>query len=220
MFKKLLKIILTLFALFVAGSLCLALWYGIGEDLYKELTFEHPTSLNGVEFGDSISDVIFNHGNPERSEDGLTLLYYTGYGDSKDLDWIVGLSENGTVEVVRDYKNAYYELKNFPFQTLQELEQLMGPPAMVAVSSNYVSRRVTYLQDRPLGVTYRFDKNQLEAVMIGKVSWRGHFLVDELLGKRGDYFVRGKQLCFVDESLNDNCPISKDNGITIWDYID
>ena len=92
--------------------------------------------------------------------------------------------------------HVFAEARHTPFSTPKQMKDTLGKEDILAISADFQKRRYTYLE---LGVTYEFERNDFEGVMIGKVKYRQ---LD------GEYFVNGVQFC-----PSPNCPYDEEGKI-------
>ncbi len=151
--------------------------------IYARATYDHPRQINDVLVGTCVSDLVFKHGLPDIVNENNYV-----YTDYFGIDWIVSLDDEECVRVITDDLN-YLEITDYPFRNIQEMEEVIGEPDILAISEDYLERRLTYLFERPYGITYIFVQDRLDRVMLGEVRWRRTSTI-------GDYILRGKQICF------------------------
>ena len=92
--------------------------------------------------------------------------------------------------------HVFAEARHTPFATPRQMKDILGEEDILAISADFQKRRYTYLE---LGVTYDFERNKFEGVMIGNVKYRQ---LD------GEYFVNGFQFC-----PSPNCPYDQAGNV-------
>ena len=91
-----------------------------------------------------------------------------------------------------------------PFDTVEEMKEILGEEDILGISVDFEDRRYTYLE---WSVTYGFTQNNLTDYMIGEARWR------EQSGG-GEYIVKSRVVC-----PSDDCPWD-DEGVLKPDYED
>jgi len=194
MMSKLLKFlkyaVLTIVALVIIGVVLFV--YNTEIELaYNKAFFEPPTTIAGVAVGDSRSDVVFRLGTGLSGEDCT-------YCDENSMLWKLGTEStpeyiqavftNGLARTVTSTSTAQTFGRRYVLNNTERLLDMLGEPDILAVSSNLLNRRYTYLE---WGVTLEYAQNDLTSVMIGEVEWRS--TGDQGVGS--EYSVMGKQIC-------------------------
>jgi hypothetical protein len=136
-----------------------------------------------------MSDIVFKLGKPdaEGETDGDTFKVWYNYSDEDEFGVLA--DNKGEVKIVLILSHALRRETNWgydhPVRKTEGLLQLMGDPDIYAASSDFVTRRYTYLDH---GLTFDYEADSLVSVMQGEVGWRA-------TPDKGEYRVMGEQIC-------------------------
>ena len=185
--KFILKLLGGLVVLSVITGVVVINWDGITFQYNKIFWEPDSTSLEGVSIGDSKSDVIFNKGEPTKNFDqtgGSTFEYENEYNSE------IAIFQFDEDDLIRSIGHRRGNL-NLPFSSVDQMKEILGEEDILAVTTDYLERRYTYLD---WGVSYNFINNEVYQVQIGLVEWRNW-------RDTGEYIVKGKIVC-----PSDDCP--------------
>ena len=169
---------------------------------WGKYTFEPRVVYKGVDVNTPLSDIVFKLGKPdeEGERDGHTLKLWLNYSDENEF--AVFADNKGEVETIIVFSRALRREMNWgynhPVRKTEGLLQLMGDPDIYAASSDFVTRRYTYLDH---GLTFDYEADSLDTVHQGEVEWRA-------TSDNAEYRVMGEQIC-----PGERCPWGSDGKL-------
>jgi hypothetical protein len=187
--KSVLGIFRNLCALLIFAGIAYFYWDEIKHQYVKISWEPNTTAVHGVSIGDSKSDVVFKKGLPYQN---LGKIYsYGGQVDAPATEFVVIFNEYDSVSSLID-NNGWHET-NFkvPFNTVEEMKEILGEEDLLSISEDFTQRRYTYLK---WNITYDFVLNAVSKYTIGEIVWRQAENVEE-------YIVKGRVVC-----PSDDCP--------------
>lgn len=168
------------------------------ETLYYKFIWEPPTKIENVGLEETRSDIYFKWGEPSFcKEENRICTWAKEYSGRTRWAYFVGDQIDSLL--VHDFSDYPY-LREIPFQSVEEMHEIMGPENIQSRSSDMKSRMYVYVEHE---ISFLYSENRLNEYRIGLSQWN-HFLENT-----SEYIVDGKVICPAIE-----CPFDE-NGETL-----
>jgi len=163
------KLIGGLVALSVVVGIIAFNWDAI-EFQYNKLFWEpNATTAGGVSLGDSRSDVIFKKGLPDVDITAVGLIIYKmEYSDQNELE--IKFTEDGIVEGIYNHRSL-----EIPFDTVEEMKEILGEEDVFVTTEDLVTRRYIYLE---WNVSYNFEQESLTVYILASFDSSGYAILE------------------------------------------
>lgn len=163
----------------VIGLILASLFSGKISHQFSLMFYQPKMPLEGLSTGMSRERVYGMKGNPYTCQNSDTICSWNDRGGKRPR-LIVSFKDDLVTEISKIHVGSGGK----PFDTYEQMIEILGEPDIVALSNRSDFGSYTYLD---WGASFNFSENSLVTTTMGDVIWRH---IDQ-----GQYFIRGKQIC-------------------------